>query len=164
KAFIAAANLRVEDPRGRVEVFAHSPAGDRSAPLADLTRPSRLSYLVLAAPMSGRYWIEDERGVRTTELHKEAGRPVVLAVSPGEPYFIRSPLQEARFGSGGPGQLVDAQSLGWKQNAFAARGSIEESFRDHLFETPFGAQFYGGFVTSSGEPPVAPPAAADLTP
>ena len=61
--------------------------------------------------------------------------------------------------------VVDAAALAWKAQGVAARGgSLDESFRQHLFERPFGARFYGGFVASSGELPVAPAAEADLSP
>ncbi len=38
-----------------------------------------------------------------------------------------------------------------------------EGFRQHLFERPYGPRFYEGFVSSSGEVAVAPPAEPDLS-
>jgi hypothetical protein len=162
KAFIAAANLRVDDPRARIQLFAQAPARDRSAPLADLSRRSELSYLMLPSEMAGRFHIEDERGIRRLDLHKEKDRALAIALPAGHSYFLRSIDQEAEFAPKA-GQIVDAAQLEFREKAIASRGSVEESFRDHLFETPFGPKFYGGFVSTSGEAPVAP-LWADLTP
>ncbi|MFZ5468605.1 MAG: hypothetical protein ACOZIN_04130 [Myxococcota bacterium] len=162
-AFIAAANLRVEDPRGRLQIFTAAPALDRAAPIADLTRRSLAGHLLVPASLSGRHWVEDERGVRWVEFHKEPERPLVLALPPGRTYHLRSPSLEARF-IAASGQLVDAASLRWTAYALASRGSLDEAFRVHLFATPFGAKFYGGYVSSSGEPPVAAPVTADFSP
>jgi hypothetical protein len=163
KAFVAAANLEVKDPRGQVHLFARAPASDRAAPLADLSAPSRYGFLLLPAATSGRLWLEDERGVRHIELHKEAGRPVLLALPPRGRFFVHAAGREARLDNR-EGALVDAARLGWTTAALAPRGSLDEAFREHLFERPFGARFYEGFVASSGELAVAPAVEPDLTP
>lgn len=164
RAFVAAANLGVTDPRGKVELFARPPAQDRSAALVDLTRPSRLSFLVLPAGMAGRYWVEDAHGVRESEVNKEADRPLAIAISqPGE-HFLRSSEREARFVIDAAATVVDASTLSFASRQMASRGALEASFRDNLFHTPYGPKFYAGFVASTGEPPVAPPPAPDLAP
>lgn len=165
RAFVAAANQRIDDPRGRVQMFARPPAQDRAAPLVDLTAASGFSYLLLPATLSGRHWLEDARGVRLADLNKEPERPLVLALPPQQTFFLRSDGKEARLESASAGGLVNAAQLSWASSGIAARGgSLDESFRAHLFEHPYGPRFYGGFVSSSGELPVAPAAEPDLTP
>ncbi len=163
RAFVAAANSRIDDPRAQVRLFAQAPSRNRSVPLADLGRRSSFAYLMLPAELSGRYWVEDERGVRLAELHKERERALLLAVPAGRTLFLRSFLKEARFQAMRPGTVVDAGGLSFELSAVASRGPIEDQFREKLFATPFGPRFYGGFVSSSGELPVAPPPMPDLT-
>ena len=42
--------------------------------------------------------------------------------------------------------------MGW---TISTRGAVEESFRIHLYEEPFDADFYRGFAAARGEPSVA---------
>lgn len=163
KAFVAATNLEVKDPRGQVQLFAQAPASDRAAPLADLSAASRYGFVLLPAATSGRHWVEDERGVRHVELHKEAGRPVLLALPPLGRYFVHAAGREARLDNR-EGSLIDASRLAWAKAALAPRGSLDEAFREHLFARPYGARFYEGFIASSGELAVAPAVEPDLTP
>lgn len=165
RAFVAAANQAVDDPRGRVQMYARPPAQDRAAPLVDLTAKSAFSYLLLPASLQGRHWLEDARGVRLADFNKEAERPLVVALPPAQVFYVRTDQKEARFDSAPSGRLVDAAQLGWTASGIAARGgSLDENFRAHLFEHPYGPRFYGGFVSSSGELPVNPAPEPDLSP
>lgn len=165
RAFVAAANERVTDPRGKVAMFAKAPARDARAPLADLQSKSKGAFLLLPAELEGRHWLEDTHGVRFADFNKEADRPLLVLLPPERELFLRSSTQEANIQPRPAGRVVDAAALAWKAQGVAARGgSLDESFRQHLFERPFGARFYGGFVASSGELPVAPAAEADLSP
>ena len=165
RAFVAAANQQVDDPRGRVQMFARPPSRDRAAPLADLTAASTYAYLLLPSGVQGRHWVEDAHGVRLADFNKEPERPLVLALPAGQTFFVRTADREARLETGAAGRLTDAGQLAWTAASVAARGgSLGESFREHLFEHPYGPHFYGGFVSSSGELPVAPAAEPDLTP
>ena len=164
RAFVAAANQQVDDPRGKVHMFARPPARDRSAPLSDLTAPSTHAYLLLPSGISGRHWVEDSHGVRLADFNKEADRPLVLALPPRGTFFLRTAAKEARLESR-EGTLIDAGQFAWNPTGIAARGgSLDESFREHLFERAYGPRFYGGFVSSSGEVPVGPAPEPDLTP
>lgn len=164
QAFVAAANQGVEDVRGRLEVSIQPPALDRSAPLVDLKQPAQLGYLLLPAGLEGRLWVEDARGLRVAELHKERERPVVLGLPPERGYFLRTAGREAPFHFSGVGGVVDAGGLAWRDNTLAARGAVEDALRDRLFSVPFGPRFYSGYMASLGETPVAAEQEADLTP
>jgi hypothetical protein len=163
-AFIAAANQGMEDVRGRLEVSIQPPALDRSAPLVDLGERARLGFLLLPPGLEGRLWVEDTRGLRVAELHKERERSVVLALPPGRGYFLRAPGREASFPLGQEGAVVDAGGLSWLTPTLAARGAIEEAFREKLFSVPFGSHFYQGYMASLGQAPVAPEQEPDLSP
>lgn len=163
-AFVAAANQGVADVRARVELFARAPALDRSAPLADLRRPSRLGFLLLPPGLSGRMWVEDVRGVRVAELNKEAERPVVLALRAEATYYLRSAGGEARTAVPQKGEVVDASGLSWSPLPLAARGPIQDAYGERLFNVPFGPHFYRGFAASMNEPSVAIREGLDLSP
>lgn len=165
KAFVAAANERVADPRAKVAMFARPPARDGHSPLSDLTRKTNGAYLLLPAGLEGRHWLEDGHGVRLADFNKEAERPLLLLLPPVKELFLRTTAQESALSGLQAGRVVDALVLSWRSQTVASRGgSLDESFRRHLFERPFGARFYGGYVASSGELPVLPPAEADLSP
>lgn len=163
-AFIAAANQGIEDVRGRLEVSIQPPALDRSAALVDLGERARLGFLLLPTGLEGRLWVEDTRGLRVAELHKERERSVVLALPPGRGYFLRAPGREASFPLGQEGAVVDAGGLSWLATTLAARGAMEEAFRERLFSVPFGSHFYKGYMASLGQAPVAPEQEPDLSP
>ncbi|WP_224248786.1 caspase family protein [Hyalangium gracile] len=163
-AFIAAASQGIEDVRGRLDIFARPPPLDRSAPLSDLGRSSGLGYLLVPEGTSGRMWVEDTRGVRVADFHKERERPMVVALPPDRSYFLRSAGRETRLTMSRAGAVVDAGALSWSASAVASRGPVEEAFRDKLFSVAFGPRFYSGYVASQGETPVAMNDGPDLSP
>jgi hypothetical protein len=163
-AFIAAASQGVEDVRGRLDIFARPPALDRSAPLTDLGRHTGLGYLLVPEGLGGRMWVEDTRGVRVADFHKELSRSMVLALPPDRSYYLRTEGREARLTVARAGAVVDAGSLSWSTSAVASRGPVEEAFRDKLFSVAFGPSFYSGYVASLGQTPVAMDDGPDLSP
>jgi hypothetical protein len=155
KAFVAAANEGVQDVRGKVDVFAQAPAQDRAAPLADLGATSGGGFLLVPSGLQGRLWVEDARGVRVAEFHKERERPLVLSLPAGRAYHLRSEAGEARFALAKAGEVVDAAALAWGEAPVAARGPVQDAFRDRLFSVPYGPRFYRGFMAGRDELPVA---------
>ncbi|KFA91216.1 caspase family protein [Archangium violaceum] len=163
-AFVAAANQGVEDVRGRLEVSIQPPALDRAAALVDMGDKARLGFLLLPAGLEGRLWVEDARGLRVAELHKERERSVVLGLPLAQGYFLRGAGREASFRFARAGAVVDGAGLSWRDNALAARGAMEDALRDRLFSVPFGPRFYNGYMASLGQTPVAPEQQPDLSP
>jgi hypothetical protein len=155
RAFVAAANANVQDPRARLQMFAEPPAQDRGVPIVDYTRPSQLAYVMVPSRLSGRYWLEDERGVRAAEFHKDAERALVVVVSPQRNYFLRAADREAIFRVRAAGNVVDASSFDWRPQQAAFRGALEHDLRKNLFSVAYGPSFYSGFISSSGELSVA---------
>ena len=163
-AFIAAASQGIEDVRGKLNIFARPPPLDRSAALSDLGRNSAQGYLLVPEGFAGRMWVEDTRGVRVAEFHKERERPLALALTPGRGYYLRMTGRETRLTVPRAGAVVDAGSLEWSPPALASRGPVEDAFREKLFGVAFGPRFYSGYVASLGEAPVAMDTGPDLSP
>ncbi|HEX8950897.1 MAG TPA: hypothetical protein VF945_03580, partial [Polyangia bacterium] len=153
RAFLAAANARVRNPEARVEVFARAPALDRHRALIDLRQASPLArYLHFGAGLGGRFYVEDDRGVRVADLNKEASSAFDVLVSARHAYYVRSEDQEAEARVGD--RRVEVSSLPWHARAIAARGAIDATFRNDLYREPYGRGFYDGFVATSGDLPV----------
>jgi hypothetical protein len=62
-------------------------------------------------------------------------------------------MKETEVRPGGP-RRVELSALTFRPRAIAARGALDESFRQDLYRVPFGRGFYDGFVATSGELPV----------
>jgi hypothetical protein len=161
RAFLAAANARVRNPEARLEVFSRPPALDRHRPLVDLRRAQAnggaARFLHFSPAVAGRYHIEDERGVRWADLHKEVGHPFDVVLSSRRNYYVRrderDSEEEAPLRTPGATR-VELASLSWKPRAIASRGALDDTFRQDLYKVPFGRGFYDGYVATSGDVPV----------
>ena len=96
------------------------------------------------------------------------GAPAAPAIAPGTTIngtvTLHDPIPVAQ-GAKLDVKLVDVAQLAWAPSSTATRGgSLDQSFREHLFGSPYGPTFYGGFVASSGEVPVRPAPEPDLSP
>jgi len=153
RAFLAAANARVRNPEARVDVFARAPALDRHRALIDLRHASPVArYLHFGAGLGGRFYVEDDRGVRIADLNKEPNAAFDVLVSSRHAYYVRSDDQEAEARIGE--RRIEVSTLPWHARAIAARGAIDATFRNDLYREPYGRGFYDGFVATSGDLPV----------
>ncbi|WP_223636764.1 hypothetical protein [Corallococcus sp. EGB] len=164
RAFVAAASQGTNDVRGQPNVFIQPPALDRGFALTDLGDTTSLGYLMVPTGLAGRLWVEDARGIRVVELHKERERPLVVALPVGRGYYLRSNGREAPFALNRAAEVVDAGGLGWHDAAVATRGAAQDTMRDKLFSVPFGPRFYRGYMASLGITPPSDEADAVLVP
>jgi hypothetical protein len=156
RAFLAAANAAVKNPDIRLDTFSRAPALDRHRPLIDLARldPDRSKVLRFSPAMVGRYSIEDERGVRYADVHKDVGTSFDLPVSNAKTYYVkRNGAEELVIDPGDPAR-IELERASWSRVTIAARGAVEKSFRQDLYRVPYGRRFYDGFVATSGDLPV----------
>lgn len=79
-AFVERANAPIPNERYRPKVYARAPSG--SEVFADL-RTALGRKLEVPGDKSGRYYLEDARGVRVADLHNAAGTAVDLRLPPG---------------------------------------------------------------------------------
>ncbi len=167
RAFLAAANARVKNPEARVDVFSRPPALDRHRALVDLRAAQgdgRMTrFLHFAPELSGRFNIEDDRGVRYADLNKEAGATFDVLVSGKRGYYVRRSAsirgdlvdESEEIEVRTPGRRrVEIAEMSWHPRAIASRGSLDQTFRQDLYKVPFGRGFYDGFVATSGDIPV----------
>ncbi len=151
KAFVAAANLDVKDPRAHLDIYARPPALDAHRPLVDLGT-GFTHFLRLPPDLAGRYYLEDARGVRYADFNKAQGAAMTIALVPSDYYYLRGRDTEAKTTLAGVG-TADAARLVFGPIAIAARGSLSDAFQRELFRVPYSAAFYEGYVASSGDTP-----------
>lgn len=154
-AFLAAANQHVTS-QARVEVFARAPAADVARPLVDLTAARFAHWLRIPAGNPTRVYLEDQRGVRYVDAHAGGKHAVVFGLVPSTHYFVRDSggTREARIELDQRAR-IDLDRAQMKPSAISSRGAVEQSFRLHLYEEPFDADYYRGYVAAQGTPSVA---------
>lgn len=79
EAFLAAANLAVDDPRARLQAHVRAPRLDAHRPLVDLETAKFEHMLRLPPSFSGRFHLEDARGVRYVDGNKTSESDVYVA-------------------------------------------------------------------------------------
>ena len=87
-AFVARANAAVPNERYRPRIFARPPQTTQT--LLDLRSPDR-RYLEIPGSLSGRYFLEDKRGVRLVDFHSSARQSLRITrpASAGSLYLRR---------------------------------------------------------------------------
>ena len=157
RAFLAAANARVRLPQARIRVFSRPPTANRRRALVDLRQARRRGgtrFLRFGPKLSGRFHVEDDRGVRYADFNKESGSAFDLLVSAGRAYYVRrNELEEIEVRLSAP-KRVDIARSAWSPLAVSARGAVETSFRRDLYQVAYGPRFYDGYIARSGDAPV----------
>lgn len=158
-AFVAAANARVTDPRGKISVYAVPPRGNHGAALIDWRDASTAASVLdvqLAKPE--RFHVEDDRGVRVADLFPSASQRFSLVLPRGRTYYARGEGWETRIGATGDAAArIELASLTRTRPEMAGRGSITSSFERGLFAVPFGEGFFEGYVESNVNATLPPP-------
>lgn len=147
-AFVANANRSINNPRAVPMVVSEPPRADRRAPIVKLAE-LRTSYLLQGNVGTwGRFSIETEDGQRLLDANMSKERPVTVALPIGASVFVRTANGEARVTS--RGKSVATNDLQMTAPKVAARGGVDEDYRQNLFASPYGPTYYSGFVDSTG--------------
>ncbi|MBI3179097.1 MAG: hypothetical protein HYZ27_05510, partial [Deltaproteobacteria bacterium] len=141
-AFVAAANGSLPDRKVRIEVFARPPAQKLDEPLAQV--PQGGLRVEVPAAWEGRYYFEDDRGVRFADFHKTNEVALAMALVPRGRYYLRNDRDEIVLDPAGPGE-VQLAALTPSPLSVSTRGSAHDAFERYLFAMPFGPRFVLGF-------------------
>jgi TolB-like protein len=112
------------------------------------------------APVQGRFYIEDDRGVRAADLNKASGTAFSMVLDLRRRYFLRrvgtqAAKQAAADIAPGKKRLMVA-ALSFKRAKMAARsGSLDRTFRKDLYRVAFTRGFYDGFCAQTGHQTVS---------
>lgn len=147
RAFIAAANARIENPRARLEIYAAAPRLNLREPIFDRAWVTSAITLQVPSKLSGRYYVEDGRGVRYADFHSSSEFDLTLTLVPRDLYFLRGEAFEMRIPAAVM-RTVDAATLSQEPLTLAARGSESATFQRHLFALPFGPSYFEGYRAS----------------
>ena len=135
QAFIKAANHRVHDPKAKLKVYVRPPAKDRNRPLFDLLALNSVTYLDIPASISGRFYLENDRGIRYADFNKSSEQLLSIALLPRPQPIICVMKEEqrstkstwrGRLGCHLPHSLAIPCSL-------RLRGAVDQTFRANLF-------------------------------
>lgn len=151
-AFLAASTATVRHPDARLNVWARPPAANRHQPLIDLRAVGRGRLLRFGAALSGRYYLEDDRGIRYADMNKAPGIEFDMAVDRQRTYYLHRENTEATIKPGGA--RVTVAGLSFSSSPLAMRGSVETSFRKDLYRLAYSRGFYDGFCARTGLEPV----------
>lgn len=155
-AFIAAANLKLLNPEARLNIYAKAPAVNRRRALfyvnAHHNGLAHARLLRFDRALSGRFYLQDDRGLRVADLNKARGLNFNMVIDPKRGYFLRKGDQEAEIAPGK--KQVRVASLDYRLAKTSARGSLDETFRKKLYEVSFSRGFYDGFCAQTGHLPV----------
>jgi hypothetical protein len=148
---VEAANFGIRNQKARLNVYFRPPANRQDVPLMDLSTFEHATLLLLDKEMGGRYYIEDSRGIRTVDLHFSKEQAVRVNLVGDAPFYIRTDYTEAEINSSD--KIILSSGLAFSALQEKNRGSVEQSFRKHLFEVPFGIGFYLGMYAASNMSP-----------
>jgi hypothetical protein len=151
-AFLSAANLRVKDPRARLDIVVRPPPVDRRTALIDLSTVS--GQFELGGRAEGGwakgFFVESERGERLLDVFPEQRTALALRLPVGERLFVVRPDGETDLGIRAGGR-VELGSLRVGPARTRPRGSVDSSLRDGLFRVRYGPAFYQGYVSQQIE-------------
>jgi hypothetical protein len=147
-AFLAAANMRVSDPRARLSIVTQPPRVDRRAPLIEHAVLS--DQFTLAGRADGNwsrpFFVETERGERILDVFAERGSRIALKLPAREKLYVVRSDGEVSLNAK-EGTRIALESLTPAPPRIRPRGSLALSMERGLFGTPFGPTFYAGYMT-----------------
>jgi hypothetical protein len=150
-ASVEAANAAIDVPKARLKVFYAPPASKVETPLMDLSRFESTAKLLIPTELAGRYHVEDARGIRVLDFNFSAEQSMTVTLVGEAPFFLRSETEEANITMGE--DPIIASRLTFSDRSASSKGSVERSFRRHLYETPFGRGFLAGARAAMGPRP-----------
>jgi hypothetical protein len=161
-AFLAAANMRVSDPRARLSIVTQPPRVDRRAPL--LEHAALSEQFTLAGRADGHwsrpFFVETARGERILDVFAERGSRIALKLPARERLYVVRADGEVSLNAKA-GTHIALESLKPAPPRIRPRGSLALSMQRGLFGTRFGPTFYTGYMTDR-DGFVVVPSAADI--
>jgi hypothetical protein len=144
-AFLVAANREVSDARARLSVVVAAPIANERSVLAELSSPA----LIVDEGAPRRLWIEDTRGVRLADVHREEKHRLRLALPAERDLFVRTAAGDARLRLRAK-DSVKASELRFLPQTTQSRGALSDALERGLFALAYGPTYYRGFVDSAG--------------
>ena len=156
QAFVSAANAQVRNPKAKLDAFAMPPAMFLQAPLFSTKMITSGTTLKIPPKMAGKYYLEDERGVRFADFNMSAEGAVTIALVPSGRYFLRDSDEQELLLPVDSLASIDASQYSFQPASSTYRGSEALTFQRDLFAIPFGRSYFEGYRASAQQAPVDP--------
>ncbi len=154
QAFVMSANRTIVDPRAAPRVVAAPPLVNRRVPIVLLDAFRNTSTIEGNVASLGHFFIELANGERYLDANLGSDTRRKLVLPKERVLFVRTDDQEAEVLTlQKPVTRFSELRLRPRQLALA-RGSIDESYRTALFQSPYTGSYYQGVVDSMGLPAV----------
>ena len=153
QAFVMSANRDIKDPRALPQIVSTPPASNTRVPLVVLSSLRNVAFLEGNASSLGHFHIELDDGQRYLDANIAADQRLRIAVPAQRTVFVVTSSHEAELTTEA-GEVRPVSSLPLKPRSVTGRGSLDATLRDALFQSPFGASYYKGFVDSTHGIPV----------
>ena len=144
-AFLEAANDSVSNPQLRLTPYVRAPLGDPGMVVAAPGMAQAAAHLSLDTPRPLRLTLLDPQLVRTADLNLNGQCPKELVLVPGTRYTVVMGSSEKLAVAGARQRLALSELPSEAGDTVASRGT-DEYLRNHLFDTPFGPDYYARFV------------------
>lgn len=149
RAFIAAANREVSDPRALPNIIASPPARNHSAVLLHMDTLRDVGMLEGNLSSLGHFHVELVTGQRWLDANLGDQVKTRLVLPAGVKSYIRSGQREASVDAES-GQVVTLTQLDMKPASASTKGAVDSAFRIALFRSPYTMTYYKGYVDSVG--------------
>lgn len=151
-AFIASANRTVADPRAIPKVVALAPRVNVHAPVLALASLKDSGFLKGQFAV-GHFHVELENGQRLLDANFALDQSAAVALPAGRAFLVAGDREVELLIR--VGETTRAETLKLAPRADTPRGAVGAALAKALFETPFGAAYYRGYVDSRGETSVS---------
>lgn len=141
-AFVAAATESLPDAGSLPKAIIRAPSAHPREPLVELDALVGAAYLQGDPAELGCFFIQTADGERYLDAHIRG--PIKLIVPARETLFLVTKDGEAELAPMRVGKVQTFARLAFGPPGGAKRGSTDLSYRDHLFENPFTADFARG--------------------
>lgn len=153
QAFVASANRTIPDPRAVPNIIAQPPTRNRRVSLISLESLTNVGTLEGDPHRLGHFYIELENGERYLDANLGDMVSTTIAFPMGRLAFLRTQTLEAELDFRKEHKLRFSD-LKLSRREATARGSLDHAYRTALFNSPYGSDYYKGFVDSIGAVPV----------
>ncbi|NOZ84773.1 MAG: caspase family protein [Deltaproteobacteria bacterium] len=158
-AFLASANQGVKEAKAMVALRYSPPFMNRNAPLLDRSwLHDDFALLRGRSARACRFVLEGEGGIALYQWRPEPGWPFWVMLPKDGALWLRCGHKEAKIELG-RGEVVKLENLAFAgPSTITSRGGAATALRKGLFLTPFGPEYYLGWIEGRGELPVVLPA------
>lgn len=150
KAFLDAANLKVNDKKEKLNIFVKPPAQDQRRPLFVLKDLSGSALLKIPKNIEGRFFLENSSGTRYLDMNKTDEQSVSIVLVPDALYYLVDNTKNLVYKIENvlQGEILFT-GLKAEKEEVKSKGISDCKLKAALFAQPYGVGFYKGAIASS---------------